>query len=558
MKVHEAIADATIDEGVDTVFAVMGDGNMHMLMRLRERGVRVCYARHEGGAIAMAEGYARATGRLGVCSVTCGPGLTLTATALVIASRARTPLVVLAGDHPRDDPFYNQALDQRRFVEACEAHPVRLDNHAGFARELAQAFFLAAARGPVVVSTPFDFADTELPDDYAYAGLRGRFVRGQAVRPAPQQVEEAAAAIAAAERPLVLVGQGGVHAAELVEELAEELDAGLATSMMALGLFAGNPRDVGVAGGFARDPARAFFAERDCVIAVGASLNQYTTAYGRLFGDATIVQIDSEPQNLIHARRGPLNAPLGPRAPDHYVQGDAAATVEALLAALRRDGVPARGEPFEAPPEPDPAAEEPPAERPDGHNVDPRAAMRAVAAGASPDALFVIGLGHYWWFAATFLRGRRYGSYQLTTEFGSIGQGLPSAIGTALGRPDRDVVLVEGDGSLMMSLSELDTAVRAGVRVLVIVMNDHGLGAEAHKLAARGHDPDDARIPPPDFTALCRTLGGRAARVESIHELEAALRELGPLDGLRLIDVALTPDMMSEPYARALAAEAVG
>jgi acetolactate synthase I/II/III large subunit len=217
-----------------------------------------------------------------------------------------------------------------------------------------------------------------------------------------------------------------------------------------------------------------------------------------------------------------------------------------------------RDEPFHAPQDPDPAAEEPPAEQPDGHSVDPRAAMRAVAAGAPRAPLFVIGLGHYWWFAATFLRGHPFGSYQLTTEFGSIGQGLPSAIGTALGRPDRDVVLVEGDGSLMMSINELDTAVRAGVRLLVIVMNDHGLGAEAHKLQARGHDPSDARIPPPDFAGLCRTFGGRATRVTSVDELETALRELGPLDGLRLIDVALTPDMMSEPYARALAAEKVG
>jgi thiamine pyrophosphate-dependent acetolactate synthase large subunit-like protein len=546
-RVYEAIADAAVDEGVEAVFAVMGDANMYLLDRLAQRGVRIVYARHEGGAVGMAEGYARSTGKLGVCSVTCGPGLTLTATSLIIASRARTPLLILGGEAPARDPFYNQAIDQRRFVEACESNYVQLDQVDGLARELASAFYLTRARGATVLGSPFDFQQTELPDDYAYASFGP--AGPQAVEPASAAVDAAVGAISQSRRPVILAGRGAGRAAEAIEALAEQLDARLATSLMGLGMFEGNPRNLGLSGGFSGDPARELFARADCIIAVGAGLGQYTTDYGRLYGDATIVQIDIEPENLIDGRRGPLGSPLGFRSPDVYVQGDSLATVRELSARL---------EPRES--EWGPAAELSPSldgEVAPAGTVHPGEAMLALERAASERSLFVIGLGHFWWFAITYLKGRRFGSYQIATEFGSIGQGLTGAIGTAVGRPDRDVVVVEGDASFMMAVNEIDTAVRHDVDLLVFVMNNHGLGAEYLKLEAKGFDSTDARIRPPDIVSVVRGMGAKAVRVESIDDLPGAIDEMQREKGVRVIDLAQATEIMSEPYRRALFGSAV-
>ena len=157
MKIHELIAQAVAAEGVDTVFGVMGDGNMMWLTAFEAmEGKRVIYCRHEANAAGMAEGYARLTGRPAVCTVSCGPGLSLLATTLIIASRNGTPLLVIAGDSPRRDRYYQQRFDQRRLAETSEAAAVDLRDAAGAAEDVRAAFHLARVGQPVVLSAAFD------------------------------------------------------------------------------------------------------------------------------------------------------------------------------------------------------------------------------------------------------------------------------------------------------------------------------------------------------------------------------------------------------------------
>jgi thiamine pyrophosphate-dependent acetolactate synthase large subunit-like protein len=144
------------------VFAVLGDANMKWLSAYpRATGRSVHYARHEGAAIGMADGYARATGKLAVCSVTCGPGVSLLATTLVAASRNRSPIVVIAGGPPRADKYYEQAFDQRRFVEACETLAEELREPRHLDEDLRDAFYLARTIGPVVFTAAFDVQEGE-------------------------------------------------------------------------------------------------------------------------------------------------------------------------------------------------------------------------------------------------------------------------------------------------------------------------------------------------------------------------------------------------------------
>src|SRR5690606_30343533 len=131
-------------------------------------GIPVYYARHEGSAIVMADGYARSTGRVGLCSVTSGPGLTLTATGLVAASRNRSQLLVIAGDSPRSNKHYQQSIDQARFARASETWPVDLRSAPTLTEDLREAFYLTRTAGPVVFNAPFDVQNEPVGDDWRY------------------------------------------------------------------------------------------------------------------------------------------------------------------------------------------------------------------------------------------------------------------------------------------------------------------------------------------------------------------------------------------------------
>ena len=548
MKVYEAIADIVERERVDAVFGVMGDANMKWLTEYTERtGRTVYYARHEGAAVAMADGYARATGKLAVCTVTCGPGLTLLATALVASSRARVPMLVIAGDAPRADKYYEQAIDQRRFVESCETISEELRSAASIGEDLHDAFFLTRTVGPVVFNAPFDVQEDDAighGDDYipTFTSIEPR----QQFRPDSEVLARAIALIQNAERPIIIGGRGAIAAREKLIELADATGALVGTSMKAKGLFDGDPRDLGLVGGFAMSAVRERFAEADVVISVGASMNHYTTDHGGLFPQAKVVQILDEPVALMNGRRRPLSRPGGRKAADVYVYGAAQPTLEEILAALD-SSEPKQQWASKPAPLPAPETED---DDPDLHHG---AVMCALNETAHADSRFVVGPGHYWWFPFTYLRDRwTADSYQVTAEFGAIGQVLTEAIGAAIGRPDRKVVAIEGDASVLMQIQELDTAARYGVDLLLIVMNDRGLGAEALKLEASGHDASAVRIPTPDFVAMVKSMGGDGAVITDLDDFQGKVRRFQDEGGVRLLDVHISQRVLSGQFAAKL------
>ncbi len=476
-QVSDILAQAFAAEGTDILFTLMGDANMYWSAAMADnQGTKLIHARHEHCAVAMADGYARATGKIGVASVTCGPGYTQIMTALTMAARGSIPLVVFAGDAPIGASWYVQQIDQAPLALATGAGfvPIRTIDRA--LDNVREAFYLARTeRRPVVLSVPLDLQKEEFPYLPDYTPSTDLVPTAQRTPPDPAIVDEVVAMIAAAERPVVIAGKGAVAsgAKAALEALAEESGALLATSLLGKGLFDGSPFALDVAGTFASDLSREFFAESDLVIGVGAGLGHYTTEGGYLYPNARVVHIDTNPKGLWQ----------GLRTADLHVRADARAAADAITQRMRERGVRRAGWRSNE------IAARIAADSPDNKQyavtpgtLDPRPTVRELDAVVPKDWEVIVAGGHCANFVATHLRGRAGGKYHFLFEFGAIGSGLSAAIGVAAAKGDGKVLLVDGDGSIMQHIQELETIRRHGLKLLICVLNDGGYGAETHKV----------------------------------------------------------------------------
>lgn len=545
MQVADLIAADLAAAGVETVFGVVGEGNVALATLLhRTDGVRYMAARKEDAAVAMADGYARAGGRLGVATVTHGPGLTNTVTALTEAVRARTPLLLLAGQVGLGDRTNRQSLDQAALGAATGAPVVEVTSAPQAVAQLRHALTTAlAGRIPVLVNLPVD-VQRAAADPPGAAWQPPPLPRPA---PDPDAVAPAAAALVAARRPVILAGRGAVLAgarAEL-ERLADRTGALLCTSLFASGFFAGNPYDLGVCGGFATGLAERLIADADCVVAFGASLNRWTTASGRMLS-GTVIHCDSDPVAIGRWCE-----------PDHALIADAALGAAALADALAGHAAATGYRTPEVTAEIagyDVAGEFVDAGGPDGLDVHPVSVLLDRCLPA--DRQVVVDVGHFMSVPSKYVRVRDPRSYLSPSAFGAIGLSVPAAVGAAAARPDRLTVCVVGDGGLMMCLAELDSVRRAGLPVLVVAMNDHAYGAEVHLCRRHGIAEDLAWFPPVDFAATAAGLRLPARTVTTLDDVAKAVTELA--GGPGLLDVRLDARITTKYYRDAVAAAGSG
>ena len=512
LPIYEMLAQAFVSEGVDAVFNLMGDGNMHWATAMSKiDGVQSFHARHEHCAVGMAVGYYSATGKTGVASVTCGPGVTQISTILSTATRARVPLVVFAGESPINAKWYNQAIDQAPIVNSTGAHYVRAHSAKLMHEYVREAFYVARHdRKPVVLGVPYDLQKQPLPNLGAYQPSAAVLPHSEPMPPVPHQIDQLVERLARATCPIILAGRGVMRsgAQKEVEELAERSGALLATTLLARGMFDHNPFSLGIAGGFARDIAHEIGAQADLVISIGTSLNYYTVDGGNMFPKAAVAQIDVEPLGLRN----------GLKAADLYLRADAKLAVVAMLEKLRaRGGVQARirsdALAQRIRDEPADAAEfaiEP-------GLIDPRRAIEALDRVIPKDYDTVSGSGHQSYFHST-MRGRRPENYHAIREFGAIGNGLSFAIGVAAAKRTGKVVLFEGDGSLLMHIQELEMVQRHRLKLLICVLNDGAYGSEIHKLRADGVDDSGAIFGRTNLAAIARGFGLRGANVTEVSQ----------------------------------------
>ncbi|MGE5156117.1 MAG: thiamine pyrophosphate-binding protein [Betaproteobacteria bacterium] len=543
MKFYDAMARAFAAEGTSQVFGMTGDSNIYWLSALERLGTRFYQVRHEGAGLAMADGWARMAGAPGVCTTTGGPGAAQLATTMIVASRARTPLVAFCGDTPTGDEENAQWLDQKAFAEGIEAGFVRVHSAGEAYAATQKAFYIARTQSrPVLLNVPSELVQQDIDDDETYIPSHQLLAKQRPVHPHPDAVAEAVGVIAASSRPVLLVGRGAIRsgAQAQVRELADRIGAVIATTLMAKNWLGDYPYHVGLSGLFATRTAMELFAESDCVIAVGASLNQYTTEHGYLYPDARFIHLDPRPHALM----------AGQRAADHYLQADAALGLAAVNAALSDQGV--KGDGYHTPEVRerlsralvDPREYEiPPG------TIDPREAVRALDETVPEHIGMVLGGGHQNHFGIMLANRQR--SWLLPNlHFACLGQGLTTAMGAsiAMGSP---AYLMEGDGGLMMHLAEFETAVRYRIPVMVNVFNDEGFGAELHHYRGKPHvSLEMIAIPSPDLGAVGRALGGKGALVRTLDELRAAALEFADDPGPMLVDVRVANTVTSIPNRR--------
>jgi len=545
LKTQEMLALAFEAEGVDTLFTLMGDANMYWSTAMAERpGMRVVHARHESCAVSMADGYARATGKVGVASTTCGPGFTQIMTSLVMAAKANTPLVVFAGDSPIAAAWYLQQIDMGPLTLGTGAAYVPVRHIDRLLDNVREAFQIAQVeRRPVVLSVPMDIQKQIWPHLTDYIPSSDIVPVAQRPGPDPVLVDQICDMIAEAQKPVFIGGRGAARtgAKQAIEALADQCGGLLATTLLAKGLFYESPWSLDIAGAYATDWAREQHAEADLVIGFGAGLGQYTTESGYLFPGARIVQVDINPRGLWQ----------GLRTADLHVRADARATAEAILNRLQQRNIKTAG--FRTEEIRQGVANDHPDRKeytPQPNLLDPRRAMEELDRTIPKDWDIVVGGGHYLSVAMTHLKNRPADKYNVIVDFGSIGSALPAAIGIAQARGDGKVCLIEGDGSIMMHCQELDTIKRHGVRMLTAIINDGGYGAEFHKFRANNVDPSGAMHGRGDIAAMARGFGIRGANINALGKMDGLFKEHQGANTATLWDVHTDDLIPSRAYRR--------
>jgi acetolactate synthase I/II/III large subunit len=531
-----AAGAALAQAGVRTVFGVVGSGNFHITNALTAGGARFVAARHENGAAVMADAYARVTGELGVLSVHQGPGLTNALTGITEAAKSRTPLLVLApaATSPRSN-FY---LDDAALATAVGATRVRVGAAATAAADLARAYHTAISERRTVLLT--------LPLDVQAAPSPGFWLPPAPPAPLREPDSEAVAALAdalaAARRPVFLAGRGARKAGKEITHLSERTGALLATSAVSRGLFRDTAFSLDVSGAFATPAAAGLIRNADLLVGWGCALNMWTLRHGTLVGDdTTVVQVDLDPDALGAHQRIDLG-----------IVGDTAATARAVSDELdrRSGGPPPAGEwprGYRSADVAERLAREgrwrdvPYKEESEDGRIDPRTLSIALDGMLPAQRTVAVDSGNFMGYPAMYLDVPDADGFVFTQAFQSVGLGLATAIGAAVARPDRLTVAALGDGGALMGIADLETAVRLGLDLLVVVYDDEAYGAEVHHFGPDGHPLDHVTFPPADIAGIGRGFGCAAATVRVPADLEAVAAWLaGPRDRPMVVDAKVT------------------
>jgi thiamine pyrophosphate-dependent acetolactate synthase large subunit-like protein len=495
MTCAEAVVHSLVEHGVDHVFGIPGTHNLPLYDALAAAPIRHVTPRHEQGAGYAADGYARASGRPGVCLTTTGPGLTNIATAAATAYHDSVPLLLLSPGMPsdvdgRDTGYLHELKDQTGALDCLLAWSRRVGSVEEAVGAIRDAFehFAGERPRPVHVELPIDLLSGDARVTAVPRAKPGR-------HPVPD-VTAAAALLAGARRPLLLLGGGAIDAGQAAVRLAERLDAPVLTTVNAKGVVPeSHPLALGAALRLA--VARAALADADVLLAVGTELSESDLWVPDFVPRGQVVRVD------IDARQLHKNAPA-----TVALLGDAAATLEALAASIdaprERDGL-RRAAALRAELEIEGLVDgEPYIELHRGL----RAALPldAIVTGDSAMA-FYFGTIHQ-------LRMEHARQFLYPVGYATLGYALPAAIGAQLAAPESNVVAICGDGGLMFTIGELMAAVELGLPIALVVVNNRGYGEIKAEMLARGSAPIGVDLAVPDLLRLAEAFGAHAVRVE--------------------------------------------
>ena len=538
MKAGVAVIEALRAEGIEYTFGIVGTTTNSIVTEMCGReNIKFVDSRHEEGAAFMAYGYSRASGKPAACITTSGPGTINLATGVALAWKGRAPVIVIAGDVARDYIYRDgaQAFDLVNIFAPFTKLSRQVNKSERIVEMLHDALRMALTgkRGPVFLDIPRDLLDnqsidTEITPPSAYRATDQRIAGDVAA------IERAAALLAQAERPLLLAG-GGIVDAEATDDavaLAELLDMGLVPSYGHNDVIPNSHRlFVGPAGGRGSGEAAEAIHRADVILALGTRLNQATTHWNwSVLNRATrIVQVDVDAQEI--GRNFPVAV---------GIVGDAKAVAQQLLAALRAkspakraawrselEGLAAKrrarlesernlsGDPMM-----------PQRVFPELNRVLPKDCMVTLDAGIAP------GLAYD---RLKFELPRTFFNY---AGHGGLGMGYSVGLGTKLGRPDRPAVSLQGDGGFLYTSQELNTAVRWGIPLIGIVLNNRCHGAEkAQQKNHFGARYVGVDLVNPRFDRLAEVYGARGFYVTRPDEIADAVRAALALNGPSVIEI---------------------
>ena len=544
----QAVIASLEAEGVDTLFGYPGGQAIKIYDALYDsKKIHHVLARHEQGATHMADGYARATGKVGVVLVTSGPGATNTVTGIATAYMDSVPLVVITGQVTRGvigtDAF--QESDIVGITMPVVKHSFLLQSTDDLTRTFREAFYIASTGrpGPVLIDIPSDLSSAEMvfhyPDKISLPSYRPTY-KGNA-----KQVRQAVTCIQESKRPLIYAGGGIVtsHACSELTELAERMQIPVVTSLMGKGAMrCSNPLNLGPVGMHGSKYANMTVTECDLLIAVGARFSDRVTGKVDEFAPhAKIIHIDIDPAEI-----GKIIDPAVP------IVGDAKVVLGAINDRLEkteaqpvgtewvktvcewRERWPLYTEDFEDFP----------------GMIAPEVVLSHLSDKLDPEASIVTTeVGQHQMWAHQNIHREHARTFLSSGGLGTMGFGFPAAIGAKIGCPEDEVVCIAGDGSFQMNSQEMATAAINKVGVKVLIMDNRALGMvhQWQRLFYNERYSFTELDANPDFVKLADAYGWQAARISKPEEIDEALDAMLSAEGPYLLDVQIPIDQTVYP-----------
>ena len=540
LKGTEIFLKVLEEEKVDIIFGYPGGAVLDLYDQLYESNLRHILVRHEQGAVHAADGYARATGKVGVCLVTSGPGATNTVTGIATANMDSIPLVVFTGQVPTgligNDAF--QECDITGITRPCTKHNFLVRNIEELASTIKEAFHIARSGrpGPVLVDLPKNVMAAQYDYDPANIKIRNH----EAVyKPAPKKMANVFDMLNAAKKPLIMTG-GGVILGKASEELtllARKYEIPVTGTLMGLGSFPGtDPLWLGMLGMHGTYYANMAVSHCDFMLAVGVRFDDRVTGSIETFAaNAKIVQIDIDPSSInknvtidlpiIGDTRATLKDILRFLEEHHYTQ-DAGLRAQWLREIAEwREKVPLNY-------------------CKNGEVIKPQYVIEKLQELTKGDALITTDVGQHQMWTAQFFHFDRPNTFVSSGGLGTMGFGLPAAIGVKCAFPDKQVVAIAGDGSIQMNIQELATAAQYNIAVKVVLLNNEFLGMPRQwqeMFYNKRYSHTDMTYAP-DFVKLAEAFGVIGLRATKPAEVETVLKQGLAADKPVLMDFRISRD----------------
>ena len=538
----EILLNALQEEGVDTIFGYPGGVLLPLYDAMLNSPIRHVLVRHEQGAAFAADGYARVSGKVGVCLATSGPGATNLVTGITNAFSDSIPMVVLTGQVPTgslgSDSF--QEVDIVGITIPITKHSYIVKDARDLPRIIKEAFYLAGTGrpGPVLIDLPKDVLAQ--PNVEAFPNtmkLKGYKIFG---RNKNSRIEEVIYAMSQAQKPVLYAGGGVVtaNAEKVLREFAEKANLPVVTTLMGIGsLPYGHPNLLGMVGMHGTVTANYTVDDCDLLIAVGVRFDdRVTSGLGHKFATkATVVHIDIDPVEISKVVKTHIR-----------IVGDARDILEEVMGSLEGVPLPAQEEWWEQ-------IRTWQKEHPlkcDLSTLTPELVIQTLGEQAGGEVIVATDVGQHQMWAAQFYPVAHMRNYATSCGLGVMGYGLPAAVGAQLARPRDQVFLITGDGSLQMSMNELATVAANKLPVKIILLNNGVLGMvrQMQKMFNNGRFNQIRLEGSPDFVKVAEAYGIRGIHVDAADQVRTAIAEAISHPGPILLDFKISADENVLPF----------